>query len=169
VLPLGWLVPQNYRLSYSSLMKLHLILSNCEFSWKVEANVFHSWTSKSTYNWSQAVQQLVAWISMEGLSLAERIRIKVFYSTLGFDSEMMFRLLTCGPLLSLTIGLIRQQNLKSDNNHHLGRNSGPNVNKNTWVCTCVFACIMSSWLDPGRDHGDGVTSNYNWRRYYNGY
>jgi hypothetical protein len=32
-----------------------------------------------------------------------------------------------------------------------------NVNKNTCVCTCVFACIeMSSWVDPGRDHGDGV-------------
>jgi hypothetical protein len=25
------------------------------------------------------------------------------------------------------------------------------------VCTCVFACIEMSWLDPGRDHGDGVT------------
>jgi hypothetical protein len=45
-----------------------------------------------------------------------------------------------------------------DNNHHLGQNSGRNVNKNTCVCTCVFACIeMSSWLDPVRDHGDGVT------------
>jgi hypothetical protein len=37
---------------------------------------------------------------------------------------------------------------KPDNNHHLGRNSGPNVGKNTWVCTCMFACIeMSSWLE----------------------
>jgi hypothetical protein len=33
-----------------------------------------------------------------------------------------------------------------------------NVNKHTCVCTCVFACIeRSSWLDPGRDHGDELT------------
>jgi hypothetical protein len=32
-----------------------------------------------------------------------------------------------------------------DNNHHLGRNSGPNVKK-MWVCTCVFACIEKSSL-----------------------
>jgi hypothetical protein len=38
---------------------------------------------------------------------------------------------------------------KPDNNHHFGRNSCPNINKNTW---CVRA-----WLNPGRDHGDGVT------------
>jgi hypothetical protein len=45
---------------------------------------------------------------------------------------------------------------------HLGRNSGRNVSKNTWVCTCVFACIeRSSWLDPCRDHGDEVTLNNN--------
>jgi hypothetical protein len=38
------------------------------------------------------------------------------------------------------------------------KNSGQNENKNIWMCTCVYACReMSSWLDPGRDHGDGVT------------
>jgi hypothetical protein len=60
---------------------------------------------------------------------------------------------------SLTTGLLRHSpNRKPDNNHHLGRNSGPKWQQSTCVCTCVFACIeRSSWLDPGRDHGDGVT------------
>jgi hypothetical protein len=57
-------------------------------------------------------------------------------------------------------------NLKPYNNHqprhHLGSEFRPEMSTNTWVCTCVFACIeRSSWLDPGRDHGDGVTFNNN--------
>jgi hypothetical protein len=41
---------------------------------------------------------------------------------------------------------------------HLGPEFRPKCQHQHVVCTCVFACIeRSSWLDHGRDHGDGVT------------
>jgi hypothetical protein len=41
----------------------------------------------------------------------------------------------------------------------LRRNSGRIVDDKHMVCTCVVACIaLSTWLDPGRDHGDGIAT-----------